>query len=333
MAKCMLQMTKYVLRVFSFKRQMWGLLMLALIPFASCRRQATAEPPVVLSPEEQRLAAVSTIDSITLPALTDLTAIAGAECLDSITAAAWMLVDDATGAVISQHHAQEQRPIASLTKMMTCLLALEQGNMSDTVVVTPDVYVARNSRTRPGDSYVMRHMLDEMMLTSDNDAAYALAKHIAGDTLSFCRMMNEKAAYLGMDSTHFANPNGMPNDSNYSTASDMVRLVRYCLRDSTFATIVSTAEKDVPLADGRHMPCQNTNMLLTSYEGCIGVKTGFTRQAGHCLASAATRQGSTLVLVLLSSKSMASRFTESASLLDYGFNVLDSLRHTHSVPE
>ena len=244
-----------------------------------------------------------------------------------------MLVDDATGAVISQHHAQEQRPIASLTKMMTCLLALEQGNMSDTVVVTPDVYVARNSRTRPGDSYVMRHMLDEMMLTSDNDAAYALAKHIAGDTLGFCQMMNEKAAYLGMDSTHFANPNGMPNDSNYSTASDMVRLVRYCLRDSTFASIVSTAEKDVPLADGRHMPCQNTNMLLTSYEGCIGVKTGFTRQAGHCLASAATRQGSTLVLVLLSSHSMASRFTESASLLDYGFNVLDSLRHSHSVPE
>ena len=333
MAKCMLQMTKYVLRVFSSKRQMWGLLMLALISAVSCRRQATAEPPVVLSPEEQRLAAVSTIDSITLPALTDLTAIAGAECLDSITAAAWMLVDDATGAVISQHHAQEQRPIASLTKMMTCLLALEQGNMSDTVVVTPDVYVARNSRTRPGDSYVMRHMLDEMMLTSDNDAAYALAKHIAGDTLGFCRMMNEKAAYLGMDSTHFANPNGMPNDSNYSTASDMVRLVRYCLRDSTFAAIVSTAEKDVPLADGRHMPCQNTNMLLTSYEGCIGVKTGFTRQAGHCLASAATRQGSTLVLVLLSSQSMASRFTESASLLDYGFNVIDSLRHTYSVPE
>ena len=93
----MLQMTKYVLRVFSSKRQMWGLLMLALISAVSCRRQATAEPPVVLSPEELRLAAVSTIDSITLPALTDLTAIAGAECLDSITAAAWMLVDDATG--------------------------------------------------------------------------------------------------------------------------------------------------------------------------------------------------------------------------------------------
>lgn len=300
--------------------------LMVLVTVVSCRRQTPAEQPVVRSPEELRLAAVNTVDSTTLPALFDLTSVAGAELLDSLTASAWMLVDDATGTVISQHNANGQRPIASLTKMMTCLLALEHGNMSDTVVITPDVYVARNSRSKPGDSYVMRDMIDEMMLTSDNDAAYALAKHIAGDTLSFCQMMNEKAAYLGMNDTHFANPNGMPNDSNYSTASDQVRLVRYCLRDSTFASIVSTPEKDVQLADGRHMPCLNTNALLTSYEGCIGVKTGFTRQAGHCLASAATRRGVTLILVLLGSQSMPSRFTESASLLDYGFNVADSLR-------
>ena len=100
------------------------------------------------------------------------------------------------------------------------------------------------------------------------------------------------------------------------------------MRDSAFATIVGTVDKDVPLTDGRHMPCHNTNTLLTSYKGCIGIKTGFTRQAGNCLASAATRDGVTLYLVLLNSRSMSSRFTESAILLDYGFRVMEAYKQT-----
>ena len=94
------------------------------------------------------------------------------------------------------------------------------------------------------------------------------------------------------------------------------------MRDSAFATIVKTNDKDVPLTDRRHMPCHNTNALLRTYKGCIGIKTGFTRQAGNCLASAATRDGVTLYLVVLDSRSMSTRFTESAILLDYGFNVM-----------
>ena len=137
-------------------------------------------------------------------------------------------------------------------------------------------------------------------------------------------MMNAKARYLGMDSTHFANPNGMPNNDNYSSASDLVRLTRYCLCDSVFSEIVSTTEADLPLLDGRHMPCYNTNLLLTSYEGCIGIKTGYTRQAAGCLASAATRRGTTLHLVLLGSPGRSARFRESAILLDYGFRVMDA---------
>ena len=96
------------------------------------------------------------------------------------------------------------------------------------------------------------------------------------------------------------------------------------MRDSLFAQIVGTKEKDVHLTDGRHMPCRNTNVLLTTYDGCIGIKTGFTRQAGNCLASAATRNGTTLYLVLLNSRSMSSRFKESALLLDYGFKVMQA---------
>jgi D-alanyl-D-alanine carboxypeptidase len=129
-----------------------------------------------------------------------------------------------------------------------------------------------------------------------------------------------------MDSTHFANPNGMPNDSTYSTAHDLLVLARYCMRDTAFAKIVGSPLIDVPLIDGRHIACQNTNLLLGKYDGCIGVKTGYTRQAGSCLASAATRNGITLHLVLLKSRSRSSRFSESATLLDYGFRVAEAMR-------
>jgi len=276
----------------------------------------------MLSPEQERLARINMIDSTSLSEVVNLDSIDGFEQLSSLTADVWMLIDDSTGCIISEKNADEQRPMASITKMMTCLLALENGQMNDTIEITQDVYIAKDSRVKLGDKYTMRHLIDEMMLLSDNDAAYALAKHIGGDTLKFCDMMNEKAAYLGMTHTHFANPNGMPNLNNYSTASDLVRLSRYCMRDSLFAAIVGTVEKDVPLLDGRHMPCRNTNALLKTYEGCLGIKTGFTRLAGNCLASAATRNGTTLYLVLLNSRSMSSRFTESAILLDYGFNVM-----------
>ena len=280
----------------------------------------------MLSPEQERLERINRIDSTSLSEVVKLDSIEGFEQLSSLTADAWMLIDDSTGCIISEKNADELRHMASITKMMTCLLALENGQLGDTIEITEDVYVAKDSRVKLGDKYEMRHLIDEMMLISDNDAAYALAKHIGGDTLRFYDMMNEKAEYLGMTHTHFANPNGVPNPNNYSTASDLIRLSRYCMRDSLFAAIVGTVEKDVPLLDGRHMPCRNTNALLKTYEGCLGIKTGFTRQAGNCLASAASRDGVTLYLVLLNSRSMSTRFTESALLLDYGFNVMKAYR-------
>jgi len=277
---------------------------------------------VALTPEQMRLEKINVIDSATLRTVLNPDSMEGWEQISAISADAWMLIDDSTGYVISQKNANEPRFMASLTKMMTCLLALENGNMADTVQITNDVFICKDSRVRLGEGYLLGDLLYEMMLQSDNDAAYALAKHIAGDTLKFCDMMNEKAVYLGMSSTHFSNPNGMPAPDNYSTANDLLRLARYAMRDSVFAEIVGTTEKSVPLIDGRHMDCRNTNVLLSSYEGCFGVKTGYTRQAGNCLASAATRDGTTLYLVLLNSRSMRSRFTESAILLDYGYQVM-----------
>lgn len=274
-----------------------------------------------LTREELRLQKIALMDTA-LSSYVRLDSIEGYDRLAGLSAEAWMLVDDYTGFIISEKNAASKRFIASITKMMTCLLAVENGNPSDTVCVEADDCLTRDAWVKAGDTYLLGDLIREMMLVSDNNAAYTIARHIGGDTLTFYSMMNAKAMYLGMDSTHFASPNGMPNDSNYSCARDLIRLSRYCLSDSTFSEIVSTAEADLPLLDGRHMPCYNTNLLLTTYEGCIGIKTGYTRQAGCCLASAATRDSTTLCLVLLGSHTRSSRFKESAQLLDYGFNAM-----------
>jgi D-alanyl-D-alanine carboxypeptidase len=139
-------------------------------------------------------------------------------------------------------------------------------------------------------------------------------------------MMNDRAAFLRMDSTRFANPNGMPNDSNYSSARDLLVLARYCMLDTTFAQIVGSKAMKIPLTDGRHLDIQNTNTLLTNYKGCNGIKTGYTRQAGGCLAITATRDDITLTLILLKSRSRWTRFIEATDLLDYGFNVMKAYR-------
>ena len=301
-----------------------GLLIMLLMVVVACQMSDKTGSRVALTPEQLRLEKINTIDSFSLRTVLNPDSIDGWEQLSTLSADAWMLIDDSTGYIISQKYANEPRFMASLTKMMTCLLALENGNMTDTVHITNDVFICKDSRVRLGEGYLLGDLLYEMMLQSDNDAAYAIAKHISGDTLSFCDMMNEKAAYLGMTNTHFVNPNGMPAPDNFSTANDLIRLARYAMRDSMFAEIVGTTEKSVPLIDGRHMDCRNTNALLFSYEGCFGIKTGYTRQAGNCLASAATRDGTTLYLVLLHSRSMRSRFTESAILLDYGFRVMQT---------
>jgi len=213
-----------------------------LVAVASCHWGDSTGSRAVLTPEQMRLERINTIDSTTLRTILNPDSTEGWEQLETLSADAWMLIDDSTGFVISQKYANEPRFMASLTKMMTCLLTLENGNLTDTVHITDDVFICKDSRVRLGEGYVLGDLVYEMMLQSDNDAAYALAKHIGGDTIRFCEMMNEKAAYLGMGDTHFANPNGMPAPDNYSSASDLMRLARYAMRDSLFAAIVGTAE-------------------------------------------------------------------------------------------
>lgn len=202
-----------------------AVLLLTMLAMVQCG-QAQKEP--ALTEEELRVAASQRIDSTAVRTLVgdekgillvpDADSVAVSKLLGGLTAEAWMLVEDSTGLLLSTRNAHQRMFPASLTKMMTCMLALERGTMGDTIRITEDVFLSKDSRVRLGDSYLLGDMIREMMLQSDNDAANAIAKNIGGDIPAFCQLMNEKAAYLGMDSTHFANPNGMPNDSTYSTA-------------------------------------------------------------------------------------------------------------------
>ena len=293
-----------------------------LIFLAACGAKETP----VRDLEAERLYKISILDTTTLKTIIDPDTVEGFDLLNNLTAQAWILIDDKTGYVISEKKSRERMYIASLTKMMTSLLALEHGSDSDSVYITQSDYVSRDSRVKLDQGYLLRDLINEMMLVSDNDAAYAIARHIGGDTTAFYNKMNEKAAYLGMTATHYDNPNGLPNDSNYSSAYDQLRLVRYCMEDSVFAQVVGSREARVPLLDGRHMDCINTNRLLFTYDGCIGVKTGFTYQAGACLAASAERDGVRLYVILLKSQNMRLRFKEAAVLLDYGFRVMSYLR-------
>ncbi|MBR6181879.1 MAG: D-alanyl-D-alanine carboxypeptidase [Prevotella sp.] len=272
--------------------------------------------------EQARLEQAIHMDTTSLMKVVDTDTIGSRAKLDALTASAWMLVDDSTGMVISAKNAYERRYMASITKMMTALLALEQGQLTDTVEITDDVCIDNNAHVKAGDAFVTGDLIYEMMMSSDNNAAYALAKHVAGDTLAFYDMMNRKARYLDMYNTNFANPNGMPNDNNYSCAADLMKLARYCMRDSAFAAVAGTKEKEILLTDGRKMNCKNVNELLFTYKGCTGIKTGSTLQAGFCLVSSATRDGTTLTLVLLNSRTSDKRLKESATLLDHGFKVM-----------
>ena len=249
----------------------------------------------------------------------------GSEALDTVTSTSWIMIDGATGMVLAERDSQRQMYPASMTKMMTCILAIESGRLRDTITIADNEADVMSTRVRSGDSYILRDLLDEMMLNSDNGAALAVARHIGdGDTLRFYDKMNEKAAYIGMRNTHFANPHGLPDSLNYSTATDIAMLSQYCMNDTTFANIVATIERDVPLIDGRKQESHNSNLLLERYEGCHGIKTGFTNKAGGCLASVTTRNGRTIFLVVMHCSPAWKRIPNSADLLDYGFNLVAS---------
>lgn len=239
-----------------------------------------------------------------------------------ITADAAIVVDENTGEVLYEKNPDKREYPASMTKIMTCLLAVENGNLQRIVEVSDRAADVECTRLRPGYRARMSTLLLQMMMISDNGCATAVGESLsAGDVQDFARLMNRRAKELGAVNTHFVNANGMPDPNHYSTARDMADIACYAMHNKIFRHIVGTEHATVSyLSPAGHTEyCVNTDDLLRDYPGCTGGKTGWTRSARGCLMAAAARNGRELLTVVMHSQDEETRFSEAEALLDYGF--------------
>jgi D-alanyl-D-alanine carboxypeptidase (penicillin-binding protein 5/6) len=238
-----------------------------------------------------------------------------------LSARAAILLDARTGRVIWALRPHLRRPIASTTKIMTAVLALEKLGPRDLVTIDPSV--PRVAPFREGLVAGQRvrawKLFYGLLLFSGNDDALALAIGTAGSRGGFVAEMNREARRLGLRDTHFSTPSGVVDRDNYSTAWDLAALTRYALRNPRFRAIVRTRAKHVPWpAPTFEKIYLNKNALLTQYRGADGVKTGWTTKAGHCLVASAQRGGAHLIAVVLAAPN---RYSDAARLLSYGFRL------------
>lgn len=239
------------------------------------------------------------------------------------SAKAAVLIERTTGRVLFTHNAAQPLPMASTTKVMTCLLALEKGDLSDVVTVSRNAYGVPGTSIylSQGEQITLEDLLAGLMLASGNDAAVAIAEHIGGDVDTFCRMMTQRAEELGCKDTVFLSPNGLPTPGHHTTAMDLALIAREAMGHETFRQLVSTQRASIPW-EGRsyHRILNNKNRLLADYEGATGIKTGYTKAAGRCLVFGAKRGQLEVIGVVLGCPDW---FDEAARLMDLGFAKYD----------
>lgn len=235
-----------------------------------------------------------------------------------VSADAAVVMDADTGQVLYAKNPYQPRPIASTTKIMTALLAIECGDLQGMVTVSPHAAGVEGSSIylRAGEKLSLEELLYGALMNSGNDACVAIAEHIAGREDIFVHWMNYKASLLGLKNTHFGNTNGLPHKEHLSSAYDLAVLTRYALNNPVFSRIVAS-KKHVISGPREQRYLSNTNQMLWSYKGANGVKTGTTSAAGKCLVSSACRDGRRLIAVVLHSDN---RYADSIKLLNYGFN-------------
>lgn len=251
----------------------------------------------------------------------------------AISAKAYALIDQSSGRVIECGNDNMRLPMASTTKIMTALIAVESGRLDETFTVPPEAILVEGSSMglKADERITLRDLVYGLMLESGNDAANTIATVLGGSPSHFADMMNAKAQSLGLTNTHFCNPSGLDAASHYTTALDLACLEAYAMKNSDFAKITGTQKIRIPyngIKNGRLL--FNHNRLLSSYAGVIGGKTGFTKKSGRCLVTCAQRNGVTLVAVTLNDPD---DWKDHATLLNNGFSKLKSTKLLNVAPE
>jgi D-alanyl-D-alanine carboxypeptidase (penicillin-binding protein 5/6) len=229
------------------------------------------------------------------------------------------LIDVTSGRILFSQRGDERMKIASLTKIMTAIVALEHGDLGSEVKVSTKAAGKEGSSLflKAGEKITLHNVLYGLMLRSGNDAAVAIAEHVGGSLDGFAYLMNKKAEEIGLVNSQFMNPHGLDEQGHYSSANDMAKLTAYAMHNEQFREIVSTRVKSAPNPhEAWDYKWVNKNKMLAMYDGADGVKTGYTKQALRCLVSSATRNGQQLVAVTLND---GDDWQDHRNLLDFGF--------------
>lgn len=238
-----------------------------------------------------------------------------------------ILIDKASGEVLYEKNADEKRPPASMTKLASMLIVMEEidkGNLSFTDEVTISEEAANMGGSQvfleAGEVYPVSSLLKGVAIASGNDAVVALAEKVAGSTGAFVDMMNKKMKEIGANNTNFVNPHGLDAENHYSTARDMATIARNLLKYETILEYTSIYEEYLEKNDGTKTWLVNTNKLVRFYNGVDGLKTGFTSTAGYCLTATAKKDNFRLISVIMGSDTSENRSSDTVKLLNYGFN-------------
>ena len=254
----------------------------------------------------------------------------------SVSARSAVLYQPESEIFLYQKDADTRLPMASTTKIMTALVAIESCELDQLVEIDDSAIGTEGSSAylRQGEVLTVEELLYALLLQSANDAAVALACHIGGDVESFASLMNDRASEMKLTNTHFTNPHGLDNPEHYTSSRDLAILAAEAIKNPIFKSIASTYKKTFATEE-RSRTYVNHNKLLNLYDGCIGVKTGFTKKSGRCLVGAAEKDGLTFITVTLDAPS---DWQDHEKMLDYGFETLEKISfasafdHVYKIP-
>lgn len=240
-----------------------------------------------------------------------------------VSARAATLYEPESGVFLYSKNENERLPMASTTKIMTAIVVAEACEPEEIVKIAPEAVGIEGSSAylSAGECFSVEELLYALLLSSANDAAAALAYHVAGSIDGFATLMNEKAAELGLSDTHFSNPHGLDDSEHYTTAHDLALIAACAVKNDRLRQICSTYKKSF-VSEERSRTYVNHNKLLNSYDGSIGMKTGFTKKSGRCLVGAAERGGLTFISVTLDAPS---DWSDHRQMLDYGYDKLEKI--------